>query len=302
MTTASVVAPAERAELTAGAARHGRLYWALADAWVLCWRNIVQLPRMPELLVFSIIQPVMFVLLFRFVFGNAIQVPGGNYVNFLMAGIFVQTVAFGSVGTGIGLAEDLHKGIIDRFRSLPMARSAVLVGRTLSDLIRNGISVAAMLIVGLLVGFRPDDTWWAYLAAAGLLMIFSFAFSWISAVIGLSVKTVEAAQSGGLHLAVPADVLLHRVRAARPTAQLDAGLRGVPAGQRDSHGGSRAAQWILRSETRPGCRWRGAWASWPCSYRWRCGPTEGPRRGERRPPRPPRAAPSRRTRRPSRAS
>ena len=132
MTTASVVAPAERAELTAGAGRHGRLYWALADAWVLCWRNIVQLPRMPELLVFSIIQPVMFVLLFRFVFGNAIQVPGGNYVNFLMAGIFVQTVAFGSVGTGIGLADDLHKGIIDRFRSLPMARSAVLVGRTLS--------------------------------------------------------------------------------------------------------------------------------------------------------------------------
>ena len=197
MTTASVLAPAERAELTAGADRHGRLYWALADSWVLCWRNIVQLPRMPELLVFSIIQPVMFVLLFRFVFGNAIQVPGGNYVNFLMAGIFVQTVAFGSVGTGIGLADDLHKGIIDRFRSLPMARSAVLVGRTLSDLIRNGISVAAMLIVGLLVGFRPDDTWWAYLAAAGLLMLFSFAFSWISAVIGLSVKTVEAAQSGG---------------------------------------------------------------------------------------------------------
>ncbi len=197
MTTASVIAPAERAALTAGAGRHGKLYWALADAWVLCWRNIVQLPRMPELLVFSIIQPVMFVLLFRFVFGNAIQVPGGNYVNFLMAGIFVQTVAFGSVGTGIGLAEDLHKGIIDRFRSLPMARSAVLVGRTMSDIIRNGISVAAMLIVGLLVGFRPDDTWWAYLAAAGLLMLFSFAFSWISAVIGLSVKTVEAAQSGG---------------------------------------------------------------------------------------------------------
>ena len=197
MTTASVIAPAERAALTAGAGRHGKLYWALADAWVLCWRNIVQLPRMPELLVFSIIQPVMFVLLFRFVFGNAIQVPGGDYVNFLMAGIFVQTVAFGSVGTGIGLAEDLHKGIIDRFRSLPMARSAVLVGRTLSDIIRNGISVAAMLIVGLLVGFRPDDTWWAYLAAAGLLMLFSFAFSWISAVIGLSVKTVEAAQSGG---------------------------------------------------------------------------------------------------------
>ena len=197
MTTASVIAPAERAALTAGAGRHGKLYWALADAWVLCWRNIVQLPRMPELLVFSIIQPVMFVLLFRFVFGNAIQVPGGDYVNFLMAGIFVQTVAFGSVGTGIGLAEDLHKGSIDRFRSLPMARSAVLVGRTLSDIIRNGISVAAMLIVGLLVGFRPDNTWWAYLAAAGLLMLFSFAFSWISAVIGLSVKTVEAAQSGG---------------------------------------------------------------------------------------------------------
>ena len=105
-----------------------KLYWALADGWVLAKRNLVQIPRIPELLVFAIIQPVMFVLLFRYVFGGAIDVGGESYVNYLMAGIFVQTVAFGAVGTGVGLAEDLQKGLVDRFRSLPMARSAVLTG------------------------------------------------------------------------------------------------------------------------------------------------------------------------------
>src|ERR687889_149481 len=132
---------------------HNKLYWALADGWVLAKRNLVQIPRIPELLVFATIQPVMFVLLFRYVFGGAIDVGGESYVNYLMAGIFVQTVAFGSMTTGIGLAEDLQKGLVDRFRSLPMARSAVLSERIVADLARNFFVVLIMLAVGLLIGF-----------------------------------------------------------------------------------------------------------------------------------------------------
>jgi ABC-2 type transport system permease protein/oleandomycin transport system permease protein len=173
------------------------LFWALADSWVLAKRNLVQIPRIPELLVFATIQPVMFVLLFRYVFGGAIRVTGVSYVNYLMAGIFVQTVAFGSIATGIGLAEDLHRGIVDRFRSLPMSRSAVLTGRTIADLVRNMFVVLVMLIVGLLVGFRPQGSVLGWAAAAGILLLFSFAFSWIAATIGLMVRSVEAAQSGG---------------------------------------------------------------------------------------------------------
>jgi ABC-2 type transport system permease protein/oleandomycin transport system permease protein len=153
-------------------------YWALADALVLAKRNLLQIPRIPELLVFATIQPIMFVLLFRYVFGGAIQISGTSYVNYLMAGIFVQTVAFGSVTTGIGLAEDLHRGIVDRFRSLPMSRSAVLTGRTLADLIRNMGVVAVMLAVGLLVGFRPQGSPLGWAAATGLLLLLSFSFSW----------------------------------------------------------------------------------------------------------------------------
>ena len=174
-----------------------RLYWALADGLVLAKRNLLQIPRIPELLVFATIQPVMFVLLFRYVFGGAIDVGGTSYVNFLMAGIFVQTVAFGSMTTGIGLAEDLQKGLVDRFRSLPMARSAVLTGRTIADLVRNMFVVAVMLAVGLLVGFRPEAEVTGWVAAIGLLLLLSFAFSWIGATIGLMVRSVEAVQSAG---------------------------------------------------------------------------------------------------------
>jgi ABC-2 type transport system permease protein/oleandomycin transport system permease protein len=139
----------------------------------------------------------MFVLLFRYVFGGAIHVPGGQYVNFLMPGIFVQTVAFGGVTTGIGLAQDMQRGVIDRFRSLPMSSSAVLTGRTIADLGRNLFTVVIMLIVGFLVGFRPQGTAFEFLLAVIVLMGFSFAFSWISAFVGLMVRSVEAAQSGG---------------------------------------------------------------------------------------------------------
>jgi ABC-2 type transport system permease protein/oleandomycin transport system permease protein len=170
---------------------------ALRDSGIIVWRQLVQLPRIPEVLIFALIQPVMFVLLFRYVFGGAIATPGESYVNYLMPGIFAQTVAFGAVASGIGLAEDLRRGIIDRFRALPMARSAVLVGRTVSDLVKNAVVVAVMYGVGVLVGFRPEGSIWAQAVAFALLLLTSFAFSWIGVVIALSMKTVEAVQSAG---------------------------------------------------------------------------------------------------------
>jgi ABC transporter DrrB family efflux protein len=177
--------------------RGGKLYWALADGWVLAKRNLVQIPRIPELLVFATIQPVMFVLLFRYVFGGAIDVGGESYVNYLMAGIFVQTVAFGAVSTGIGLSEDLQKGLVDRFRSLPMSRSAVLTGRTIADLVRNLFVVLVMLIVGILVGFRPEAGIAGWAGAIGLLLLLSFSFSWIGATVALLLRSTEAVQSAG---------------------------------------------------------------------------------------------------------
>jgi ABC-2 type transport system permease protein/oleandomycin transport system permease protein len=174
-----------------------RFVWAFLDALVLAKRSVLETVRVPELIMFVAIQPIMFVLLFRYVFGGAIQVPGGQYVNFLMPGIFVQTVAFGGVTTAIGLAQDMQRGIIDRFRSLPMSSSAVLTGRTIADLARNLFTVVIMLTVGFIVGFRPGGTVFEFLLGILLLLGVSFAFSWISAFIGLLVRSVEAAQSGG---------------------------------------------------------------------------------------------------------
>ncbi|MCL9761562.1 ABC transporter permease [Frankia sp. AiPa1] len=178
--------------------RRGRLVGEVVDAWVMARRNLLLTWRVPELLVFAMIQPVMFVLLFTYVFGGAINVPGVKYVNFLMPGVFMQTVVFGAMITGIGLAEDRQRGLIDRFRSLPMSRSALLTGRTLSDLLRNALIVVIMLLVGMAVGFRFGDTTVpAALLGFGVMLLFAYAFSWISAVIGLSVRTAEAAQSSG---------------------------------------------------------------------------------------------------------
>lgn len=170
--------------------------WAVKDALVLAGRNLRHTTRQPELLFFSTVQPVIFVLLFRFVFGGAIATPGLSYANFLMAGIFVQTTAFASTNTGVGLAEDLTKGLIDRFRSLPMARSAVLAGRTLGDLVRIVFVVLVMTVVGVAVGLRPHSLS-GLVAAIGLTSLFGFAFSWISAWIGLTVGSVETANLAG---------------------------------------------------------------------------------------------------------
>ncbi len=200
MTTIDTPAPLTRKVDEAQPLQRPWLYWEVADALVLAKRNLIQIPRSPELLIFSTIQPVMFVLLFRYVFGGAISVAGtgsADYVNYLMAGIFVQTVAFGSVTTGVGLAEDLQRGLIDRFRSLPMSRSAVLTGRTLADLVRNLFVVLVMFVIGLLVGFRPAGGVFGIVAGIALLLLFSFAMSWVAATIGLLVRSVEAAQSAG---------------------------------------------------------------------------------------------------------
>jgi ABC-2 type transport system permease protein/oleandomycin transport system permease protein len=168
---------------------------AVSDAMTIAWRNITGMRRVPEVIVFSTIQPVIFVLMFRYVFGGAIHIPGVSYVDFLMAGIFVQTVTFGSVNTGVGLAEDLQKGLIERFKSLPIARSAVLAGRCLADVARNALVVVIMVIVGYLVGWRVHTNVAGFLGAVFLILLFGFAMSWIMAVIGLSTRNAEAAQA-----------------------------------------------------------------------------------------------------------
>lgn len=169
--------------------------WAVADALAVTRRNLIAMTRLPQVLVFSTVQPVIFVLMFRYVFGGAIHITGVRYVDYLMPGIFIQTVTFGSVNTGVGLAEDLQKGLIERFRSLAMARSAVLAGRTIADAVRNLFVIALMVAVGFLVGFHLHTNAAALLLACGVMLLFGFAMSWAMATIGLLTRNAEAAQA-----------------------------------------------------------------------------------------------------------
>ncbi len=169
-------------------------YW-VADAGVIAKRNLIHIKRVPEVLVFVLISPIMFVLLFVYVFGGAISIPDVSYTNFLMAGIFVQTSIFGSTQTGVSLAEDMGKGLIDRFRSLPMSRAAVLVGRTVSDAGRNLFVVLLMTLVGYIIVFRFQAGVFSAIAALLLAVSLGFAFSWISAAIGLAIRDVESTQA-----------------------------------------------------------------------------------------------------------
>ena len=171
---------------------------ALSDTADVAWRNLRTLFRTPQALIFATIQPVIFVLLFRYAFGGAIHVPGTDYVDFLMPGIFAQTVAFGAIGTAVGLSADLRTGILVRFRTLPMARIAVLGGRTLADLVRNLLVVAVMAGVGFAAGFRSQNGAGGLLAALGLVVAFGYALSWGFAAIGLRVSDPEAAQAAGV--------------------------------------------------------------------------------------------------------
>ena len=173
------------------------------DGVIVAKRNLIKIKRVPDLLVFSTLSPIMFVLLFAYVFGSAIQVPGVSYREFLMAGIFAQTVIFGATITGSGLAQDIQRGIVDRFRSLPMARSAVLVGRTTSDLVNNVIVIVVMSITGLLVGWRIHSSVWEALAGFGLLLLFAYALSWPMAVVGLSVRSPEVFNNASFMVVFP---------------------------------------------------------------------------------------------------
>ncbi|MFC8230585.1 ABC transporter permease [Streptomyces sp. NPDC057287] len=174
----------------------------MADSLVMARRNLIRMSRIPEMVLFGLIQPVMFVVLFSYVFGGSLVVDGSTsaveYRNFLMAGIFAQTVTFATAGAGAGIADDMHKGLVDRFRSLPMARGAVLTGRTLADLVQTTLTVIVLMIVALLVGWRIHEGVPKALGAFALLLLLGYAFSWIGALIGLSVRTPEAATSGGL--------------------------------------------------------------------------------------------------------
>lgn len=170
----------------------------IEDTIVMTRRNLTYYLRQPQLIAFSTIQPIMFVLLFAYVFGGAINVPGGgDYINFLLPGIIVQIIVFGATQTTVGLSDDLSKGMIDRFRSLPMARGAVLTGRTLADTTRNVFVVILILIVGTIIGFRAQDGFISLIAGVLLALAFGYAFTWISAFIGLFVKNPEAAQVAG---------------------------------------------------------------------------------------------------------
>ena len=193
---------------------------------VIAKRSLRRVPRSPELLLGFTIQPVMFVLLFRYVFGGAISTPGVSYVDFLIPGILVQSIAFGSTVTGVGIADDLQKGLTDRFRSLPMARSAVLAGRTVADVVTNWFQVVVMILVGYLVGFRFSTSVGDVVAGFALLTLVGFAFSWLSAVIAMGVVHRRGGAAGELHLAVPADVHLERVRPAGLDARAAEDVRG----------------------------------------------------------------------------
>jgi ABC-2 type transport system permease protein/oleandomycin transport system permease protein len=175
----------------------------VSDTLVIAERNLIRLPRAPDLLLAFTVQPIMFVLLFRYVFGGAIQTPGYSYVDFLIPGIIVQNIAFGGFVTALGLNEDVHKGLIDRFRSLPMARPAVLAGRTTADIVTNSLSITVLLITGVIIGFSFHTNFWHAIAGVGLLLLFGYAFSWVFAFLGLLVSSPEAANSVGFIAVFP---------------------------------------------------------------------------------------------------
>ncbi|MDQ1724915.1 MAG: type transport system permease protein [Frankiaceae bacterium] len=201
-----------------------KLAWAVSDGVAMTKRTLIAYTRIPEALFFTLVQPLMFVLLFRYVFGGAIHPGGGlQYVDILIPGIFVQTLVFGAVGTAIGLSEDLHKGVIDRFRALPMARSAVLAGRTTGDLVKNVPVAIVIFLMGLLVGFRPHGSIVNIVLATLLLLFFSYAISWGFAIIGLTAPNSETAQLMSFPLLFP---LTFASGAFAPTETMPSWLRG----------------------------------------------------------------------------
>lgn len=181
----------------------GGFMWTLRDAAAMTGRNLLTMRRVPQVLVFSLIQPVIFTLMFRYVFGGAIKIPGQNYVDYLMPGIFVQTLGFGAVSTAIALADDKGKGLLERLRSLPMARSAVLAGRVLADTCRNFFIITLLVLIAFAVGFRTHTNFAMVLAGIGVMLLFGFALAWLFALVGLSVPNSEAAQAASFPMLAP---------------------------------------------------------------------------------------------------
>jgi len=177
--------------------------WAIADSHAIAKRNVIKIKRVPEILLFVLISPIMFVLLFAYVFGGSIDIPGGSYREFLIGGIFAQTVVFGATFTGAGLADDMQKGIIARFRALPMSRSAVLIGRTSSDVIYNVLSLVIMALTGLVVGWRIHHGILDAAFGFALLLTFAYAFSWVMAYVGLLVPSVEVINNASFMVIFP---------------------------------------------------------------------------------------------------
>ncbi len=218
-----------RPRAVSSGSRRQALAWAISDTFAIIGRNLTKLRRSPQLLVFATVQPVVFVLLFTYVFGGAIVAPGyPSYVDYLMPGIFVQTITFGALNTGVGLAEDLQTGIIERFRSLPMARSAVLAGRTGADLVRNTFVVALMFIVGYAVGFRVSTDFLQFLAAVAILLLFAFSLSWLFSIIGLIAPNAETAQAASFPLLAP---LVFASSAFVPVSSMPSWLQGFATHQ-----------------------------------------------------------------------
>jgi ABC-2 type transport system permease protein len=176
----------------------------LSDSTIITKRNLIKVKRVPDLIVFATLSPIMFVLLFRYVFGGAINVPGDiSYAEFLLPGIFAQTVVFGSTITGASLADDLQKGLIDRFRSLPMSRSSVLIGRTVADLGLNALSIAVMAVTGLIVGWRINSSVLEAIGGFAILLVFAYAISWLMAMVGLLVRTPEVVNNASFIVIFP---------------------------------------------------------------------------------------------------
>lgn len=211
---------------------HSKLYWALHDSWVLILRSLKHIFKNLDQMMALVLQPIMFMLLFRYVFGGAIDTGGVTYVNFLVAGILIQGAAFGATTTSISVAMDLKRGIIDRFKSLPMISSAVLTGHVVADLVRNTISSAIMIGVGLLVGFRPTASFADWMLMLGILLAFTFAFSWLSAIMGLLAKSVEAVQWMSFVFVFP---LTFASAAFVPTETMPRGLRIFAENQPVTH-------------------------------------------------------------------
>lgn len=211
---------------------HSSLYWVFSDTSVLIKRSLSHIFKNMDQLLGLTIQPIMFLLLFRYVFGGAIQTGNMDYVNFLVAGILVQMAAFGANTTAISVATDMKRGIIDRFKSLPMTSSAVMTGHVVADLVRNLLSSIILIVAALFVGFKPVASVLDWVIIAGIVLLFTFAISWLSAIMGLLAKSIEAVQWMGFFMIFP---LTFASAAFAPTATMPKGLRIFAENQPVTH-------------------------------------------------------------------